>query len=180
MQASTKSQWSGPSVTIPSVPIPPQWAQTPIMHYWAFGYRLCDLEGIFCSLPDTIFSPLRQCISALQAMDGQRLSALAVRVAAARREMETCWGMRDRPAQQRLRPLSVSMNRLQAQLMGASREDLLVLLARYQLPLPLPEADWLACLMHELGHATQARIELYLRGLVGCGAEVSGWDKSRG
>jgi hypothetical protein len=69
--------------------------------------------------------------------------------------------------------LSVSMNRRQAQLMGASREDLLVLLARYQLPLPLPEADWLACLMHELGHATQARAELYLRGLVGCGAEAS-------
>jgi hypothetical protein len=91
--------------------------------------------------------------------------------------METGGGMRDRPAQQRLRKLSVYMNRLQAQLMGASREDLLVLLAWYQLLLPLLEADWLACLMHELGHATQARTELYLRGLVGCGAEVSGWDE---
>jgi hypothetical protein len=44
--------------------------------------------------------------------------------------------------------------------------------------------------MHELGHATEARTELYLRGMVGCGdearkallhyAKVKGWGESRG
>ncbi len=72
------------------------------------------------------------------------------------------------------------LNRGHAAARGTGREELLELVRWDEAGLAVPEMDLLACLMHELANAEEARTELYLRVARGRGAARAGAGEGGG